>query len=118
MRKICSIELQDGIAIVRFSARPDIADCKAVIKELAERDISRRGMVVFDPYGFEPSSDELEDLAHYSKTMLQKSSRFAMVSSTDLSYGLSRQYGSNRETSQVEPNAFRTEEDAIAWLNE
>lgn len=70
-----------------------------------------------------PSMDRVRDLANLAAQMDagEKGSKFAIVASSDLAFGLGRMYGAYRgmnPKSAKEVKVFRNPEDALEWLEE
>ena len=96
-------------------------------KEVWSREDTRGYNELMDMRGVEqialPSMDRVRDLANLSAEMDadKRESKFAIVASSDLAFGLGRMYEAYRgmnPKSGKEVKVFRNPEDALKWLEE
>lgn len=112
------IELEDEIAIIRFTQKPDLQICKAATKELADRDIYQRRIVAHEPFAIDLDLDDMKKLASYCQENFVKPSRFALVAPEDLFFGISRMYEVYRKDKNSITKVFRTEDEAREWIRQ
>ncbi|RMD74746.1 MAG: hypothetical protein D6820_16110 [Lentisphaerae bacterium] len=113
--KVYRIEWVQDIAVVRFLQVPTADDIHAAIAELATIQPRKRLWILPDSFG-ELSSDELKRLAIFAKNKFRSPSRMAIVAPSDLSYGQANIYHAYRTDDRSAEHVFRTEAEAIAWL--
>jgi hypothetical protein len=66
---------------------------------------------------FDYSTEQLENFASRAKNKTTKPRRVAIVATKDLAYGLSRMYSVFREEGNIQVEVFRSEQEALLWLN-
>ncbi len=116
MDKIYSIEIEDGISVIRFSQTPELSDLKEIIDYLSKNNIYERRLWDLNPHGLKLSKDDLVDIAQYGKINFPAPSKLAIVALQDLSFGLSRLFEVYREEDQLKTMVFRDERKARDWL--
>lgn len=112
-----SIGVVDGITIVRFHRPPSVDILYRAIDEVTKHYPNKKRLWDID-CGLNLTEHELRQVAEFGKEKnLPVGSRAAIVASTDLAYGLSRMYEAFSYEERVEHGVFRTEAEALEWLN-
>ena len=115
MSKKYSIEITDDIVWTTFNSSSNISDIKNAIDEVSLLEYSYLKLWDFTP-GFDLENSEVIELAEYAKRKILGPLRSAMVSPTDVVFGLIRMYEVHRENDQQDTRAFRNIEEAVEWL--
>ena len=111
-----SIEWQGNISIVRFASEFSVSDVREAVNELA---IKNPGLRLWDlSNGINLSRGELQDIAEYGKSRLTPAAKLAIVAPSDVAFGLSRGHQVYREQAILLHRVFRTEREAIDWLEQ
>ncbi len=113
--KYC-ITTEEGITRVRFRREPDLEQARCVIDELAEKNAYERRLLDFTGVNPRLRMDELRDISNYEKTRFTKPNRLAIIAPEDLVYGEMRAFMVYREESHARTMVFRTEAEAMVWL--
>jgi len=117
MEKPYSINVVDGILVVRFSQAPTVSDVISAMDEVIAKCIALPRLWIFQ-FGIRFSTDELKKLAQYAIRKSQEAPpRTAIVAPDDYSFGLARMHDVFRQQEGLEMRVFRGEQEAIAWLN-
>lgn len=119
MRKKSFIETKDGITIVRLLKRVDGNDVRLIFDEMMKHNPSRFTLWNFE-HGWEISPAQIQKLATYTRLNSKSTPQIslAVVTTEDLSYGLTRMFKAYREGSDYNQQNFQSESEAIAWLKE
>ena len=112
-----SIDLREGILVIQFHIKPSLDETKQVMDEARSMADGQLRLWIFDE-SVDFTTDELEALSNYGKTIWPTPSKAAIVASDDLSYGVMRIHGVFRAQEDHETRVFRSEEEATEWLNE
>jgi hypothetical protein len=115
MEKPYSIEVVDGIAVVRFCKQLTVSEMIEAFDDFVARGPISLRLWIFES-GVNYSTPELRTLAEYGKKVALLPSRNAFVVPDDLSFGLVRMHEVFREQSAYESHVFRDEQEAAAWL--
>ena len=115
MEKLYSIEVVDGITVVRFFKQLTVSETIEAFDDFIARDVTSLRLWIFES-GVKYSTLELRELAEYGKKLARLPSRNAFVVPDDLSFGLARMHEVFREQLGYESQVFRDEQKAIAWL--
>ena len=118
MAETYTINVTEGVTIVRFSSEPGFHDIKSAIDDVAAMEPNNLRLWDFSVSGFNLSAAELSELAGYGKSKTFTPLRVAIVAPDDLAFGLSRMFKVYRENGLSEHRIFRTPEEAWAWLME
>jgi hypothetical protein len=116
MSNIYTIEITEGITVVRFSAAPGLRELLGLIDEITGNYPYERRLWDFDAHGVDVGPDDVRQLAKYAKLKFVKPSRMAIVAPQDLVFGLSRLFEAHREDALVQTRVFRSEQEARVWL--
>jgi hypothetical protein len=109
------VTTEDGISIVRQRTPMSVHRITTMYEELAALPIASRRVFVLHPeYRF--SGDEMRHLAEAARHAFTEPSWTAMVTTSELQYGLMRMYGSLRDTPDAAVRVFTDETSALAWL--
>ena len=111
----CEITRIDEIMKIKFSYKPSREDMLLGLDVTAEKFPALLRMWVFAD-GISLSSQELQTVSEHAKTLFPPNSKLALVSPTDLGFGLSRIYNVYREDGATNVMVFRSEEEAEEWL--
>lgn len=117
MGRVYEISEEGEITVVRFTGRPTFCDVEQAICEVAEGSPSSRRMWVLGDEGIDLPGDDMQRLAGVGDRMFDQKSQVAIVATGDLAYGLSRIFSSVREQRTTMTMVFRSEEEALGWLN-
>jgi hypothetical protein len=115
---VYSIYSLDGIIFVYFFNSPSIEDFFNAIDDVAICDQNR--LRLWDlTCGIKLTSAQVKAIARYAKSQFTTpSSKVAIIAPDKLTFGLFRVHDVEREDSLVEQIVFRTERDALTWLNQ
>jgi hypothetical protein len=116
MNRTFTIEQHDEIVITRFSQPPTMEDICAAVDEVAASYPSTLRVWDMSAGVDNLDSDKLRRIAQHGKSKLPPHSKAAIIAPEDAVYGLSRMYEVYRENPHTINAAFRTEQEAIAWL--
>ena len=108
------IETFEVVSIIRFIGPPVFDDIINAIDDLAAYQPKLR---LWDlSGGMNLSNDELRRIAEYGKQKFTTPASVSIVSPPDLSYSILRVFGVYREREVSEVGVFRTEKEALSWL--
>ena len=113
----CKISVIGPITRIEFTYPPNLDDWKLGLDVTAEKYLSNLRMWVLHK-GMSLSADDLVKGAKHARSLFPSRSKLALVSSTDLGFGLSRVYEAYREESSTHVQVFRLEDEAESWLLE
>ena len=117
MSEIYKIEYLNGITRIKFLKKPTYKDTTTAIDDIVENYPYERRMWILSDFNF--SEQEIQDISKYGKSKFTKPNKIALVAAGNLAYGEMRQFMVYREEEkQAEACFFRTEEEAINWLNQ
>ncbi len=106
-----------GITIIRLTKEPGMKMLKAIIDELAERELYRARLWDLSKIKFNLSYTDLQAIADYGKKKFLKPNLLAMVVGSDFAFGEIRQFMAHREEGVAAANVFHAEEEALRWLH-
>ncbi len=108
------LDWNGDIVIVRFRSKPDVADIKSM---LGDADVQGSGLRLYVfAAGLNVSAGDIKHLASFSAGQKIRAQKLAAVVPDDASYGLSRMFEAYRDDAFTEARAFRSENEALAWL--
>lgn len=116
MNENFTVEFEDGVLAIRFSAAATGQDCRAAILKAAEFPDHSLRLWDMRSIQLDLSAEELRDLAEFGKSVLASPSRVVNLVADDLSFGLSRMYEVFRGDGHTEFRAFRSEQEGREWL--
>jgi len=115
MKNIYSVELINGITVIRFNNKPETQDVIDASDEAAK--VDKNGLRLWDfSKGLDVSANALEKIADHVKSIPFSPSKIAIFAPDDLTFGLARVHEVYRHQENQEYRAFRTEQEAIDWL--
>lgn len=118
MFKDYTIDHIDGITRIKFLKRPTLRDARAVVDEIAANYPYAKRLWDFRAISFDFSMDDLKSIAEYGKRKFTEANRVAIIAPGDLAYGEMRAFEVYRaEEDHAEARVFRTEEEALEWLD-
>ena len=115
MIKNYSIEVVDEICVVRFSQKPTLSEVLSAIGDASDIGKFQRRLWIYQE-GADLKTDEIQKIAKHSVEIWPLPSKVAIVASDTLTFGLARMHDVYREQEGVETRVFRTEQEAIGWL--
>ncbi|REJ73080.1 MAG: hypothetical protein DWQ36_03970 [Acidobacteria bacterium] len=115
-RSTFSITRRGGIHWIEFPARPDLGVMIAAIQTMSGVPESTHRLWDFTEHGLDLTTSELLQIAEEAKLCNSPPLWVAVVGKTDLTFGLLRMFEIFREQSGVVHRAFRSTEEAEAWL--
>lgn len=115
MTRIYSIETEDGVTAIRFFKKANADDIVCAFNELIKSNPSRLRLWHLEE-GWDLSPSQIQKLASYTKSKSTEEIRLAVVTTEDLSYGLTRMFQAYRQEEHFDLHNFTTESEAICWL--
>ncbi len=115
MDKIYSIETEDGVTSIHFFKKASIDDVNSAFNELMKSNPSRLRLCHLEE-GWNLSPSQIQEFASYTKSKSTTEIRLAVVTTEELSYGLTRMFQAYREGDNFSQQNFTTESEATAWL--
>ena len=112
------IEDLDGITKILFRDTPTFDEVKTIIDDIAKNYSYERRLWNFSNIDFHFTINELHDIAEYGKVKFVKPNKMAIVSpniNVDIEMVIFKVYRTQEGHSKT--RAFRTESEAIEWLN-
>ena len=113
-----TIFIESTITYVKFNTKPTYEDVVEVLDILVKKDIYEKRLFDCRDIKFDLSSDKLQSIAEYGRSVFANTNKGAMVTNQDISFGEGRQFSAYREDENCKFNVYRTMEDAIDWLNQ
>ena len=118
MSEIHVITYENGITKIKFLVKPTFEQTKSIIDEVAENYPYEKRLWDLSEIKFDFSTEEIEKIADYGKCKFTKPNKLAIYAIDDLGFGEMRQFEVHREEEGKSiPGVFRTEQEAIEWLN-
>jgi hypothetical protein len=117
MNKTYKIEAKNGIICVRFKQNPSALDICNSLDDVAKLKHGEFRLWDFT-CGVDLSRDVVEKAATYARSIHMPSGKVAIIAPQDLTFGLFRMFATYREEEDIDLNVFRTEIEAVAWLND
>ena len=118
MSKKYSIEIIDGITVIRFSKIPGFSDFVSAIEDVVT--IDKHGRRLWDlSCGVDRKDatiDKIEELAKIGKNALPGPGKAALIAPEDFTFGIARMHDVFRGKENYEIRVFRTEQEALVWL--
>jgi hypothetical protein len=115
MLKNYSIEVVDEICVVRFFQKPTPSEALSAIDDASDIGKFQRRLWIYQE-GADLKTDEIQKIAKHCVEIWPLPSKVAIVASDTLTFGLARMHDVYREQEGVETRVFRTEQEAIGWL--
>ena len=115
MKKTYSIETEDGVTAIRFFKKANADDVNCAFNELLNSNPSRLRLWHLEE-GWDLSPSQIQEFANYTKSKSTEEIRLAVVTTEDLSYGLTRMFQAYRQEEHFDQQNFTTEAAAIGWL--
>ena len=115
MQQKYSIDTKDGVSAVRFFKKARADDVICAFNELINSNPSRLRLWHLEG-GWDLSPSQIQEFASYTKSKSTEEVRLAVVTTEDLSYGLTRMFQAYRQEAQFHQQNFTTESEAIRWL--
>lgn len=118
MEKPYSIDVANGILVVRFSQRPTVSETISAMNDVIAKSAALPRLWIFQ-FGIRFTTDELKILSQYAIRKSQEAPpRTAIVAPDDYSFGLARMHEVFREQEGFKMRVFRGEEESVVWLKE
>ena len=118
MTETHSISHDNGITKIKFFVNPSYEQTKLIIDEVLENYPYEKRLWDMSEINFDFTTDEIKKIAAYGKLKFTKPNKLALFALDDLAFGEMRQFEVYREEEGKSlPRAFRSEQDAIEWLN-
>ena len=119
MSKIYNIEYLNGITKINFLEKPTFEEVQHAIDDVAENYPYEKRLWNLSDSNFNFTTKEIIDISKYGKSKFIKPNKIAIVATNDLAYGEMRQFMVYREEeNKADACVFKTEEEAINWLNQ
>lgn len=118
MEKNYSIDIIDEVLTIRFRTAPKLDDLYGALDEVLARKPSKLRLWDLTKGGLTLTTQQLQGIAKYGKSLEFHPSKVAIVAPDMLSFGLARMFEVYREKESIEHGVFHTEEEALAWLRE
>jgi len=119
MSKIYKIEYLNNITRVNFTDKPSYKETTRIIDEIAKNYPYEKRLWDLTDSNFNFTEQEIIDIAKYGKLKFINPSKIAIIAPNDIAYGEMRQFMVYREEeNKADACVFRTEEEAINWLNQ
>jgi hypothetical protein len=115
MKQIYSIETEDGVTAIRFFKKANADDVNCAFNELINSNPSRLRLWHLEE-GWDLSPSQIQEFANYAKSKSTEEVRLAVVTTEDLSYGLTRMFQAYRQEEHFDQQNFTTESEALCWL--
>jgi hypothetical protein len=112
-----SISTIRDVTVIRFDARATLADAARALERAQEAD--KKGLRLWDlSKGVLASTEDVRALAMAAKGMQFPPSRIAVMAPADVTFGLARMFQVFRNQKGQQYKVFRTEPEAMAWLED
>jgi hypothetical protein len=112
-----TIEASNGCTIIRFLKAPGADQIRMAIDDVVVSYSTGIRLYIFSKGMLPLSSDDIESLALYGKSVPLPEGRVAFVCPDDLTFGLTRMFEVYRSGGKTEHMVFRTEQEAFDWLS-
>ena len=111
-----SIKKESDITIVTFNSDPKYQDLIEMLGYLAKNNLYKKRLFDLSTVVSDISVKDIISMATYGREIFPLKNKGAVVTSTDFSFGESRQLASYREDANCLFNSFRSKEEAMKWL--
>ena len=118
MVKNYSIEVVDGVSVTRFSQKAALSEIINAMDDVSAIGVFKRRLWIFHDGVVNLSTGEIRKIAEHGVKIWAAPSKAAIVVPDSLSFGLARMHDAFRDEKGGETRVFRTEQEAIAWLEE
>jgi hypothetical protein len=115
MKQNYSIDTEDGVTAIRFFNKANADDVNSAFNEMINSNPSRLRLWHLEE-GWNLSPSQIQEFANYTKSKSNEEIRVAVVTTEDLSYGLTRMFQAYRQEEHFDQQNFRSESEAICWL--
>jgi hypothetical protein len=115
MKQNYSIDTEDGVTAIRFFNKANADDVNCAFNEMINSNPSRLRLWHLEK-GWNLSPSQIQEFANYTKSKSNEEIRIAVVTTEDLSYGLTRMFQAYRQEEHFDQQNFRSESEAICWL--
>jgi hypothetical protein len=115
MKQKYSIDTEDGVTAIRFFNKANADDVNSAFNELINSNPSRLRLWHLEE-GWNLSPSQIQEFANYTKSKSNEDIRIAVVTTEDLSYGLTRMFQAYRQEEHFDQQNFTTEAEGICWL--
>ena len=111
-----SIKKESDITIVTFNSDPKYQDFIEMLDYLAKNNLYIKRLFDLSAVVSDISVKDIVSMATYGKKIFSLKNKGAVVTSSDFSFGASRQLAAYREDENCLFKSFRSKEEAIKWL--
>ena len=119
MAKKYLIEHVNGITQIQFYIKPTYSDAQAVIDDITDNFPYEKRLWDFSKISFDFTIDEIKAIAKYGKSKFINPNKLAIVAPDNWAYiELHIFQAYRRQKDLSETRVFRTERDALKWLNQ
>jgi len=119
MSKIYIIEYINDILKIKFYDKPTFEEVQCAIDDIAENYHYEKRLWNLSESNFNFTTQEIINISKYGKSKLIQPNKIAIIATDDLVYGEMRQFMVYREDdTKAKACVFKTEEEAINWLNQ
>lgn len=116
MTKNYSIKISNGITEIRFTKVAKLSCICDAMDEVIEKYLTNFRLWDISN-GIDLNSSEAQKVGEYAKSKFLTPGWSAIIAPTDLSYGTARMEDVYREDNLVTQKVFRSEQEALDWLN-
>jgi len=113
-----NIQVLEDITYIRFTESPSYDDVVVVLNEIANNYPYEKRLYDLSSIKFDLTYVELQNLTYHGKQLFVKPNKLAAVAPDDLAYGEMHQFSVHRDDEVCQTRYFRTEPEALQWLNE
>lgn len=117
MSKDFTIETVSGVTVIRISRKLEFDEILKAINDVASLTPSDRRLWNLNQF-FRFSKEQILEMAELGRRIWPTASKVAYVTSDELSFGLLRMFEVYREQEQYQTRVFKSEEEALTWLND
>jgi hypothetical protein len=107
----------DGFYRLVMEGAGNLRDLREVLTQLAVFPDTKKELWIISDLTLDISTQEIIGLADLVKSNPQRPDMVAIVADNDLLFGLSRVFSGHREDRQTQVQVFRSETNALDWLN-
>jgi hypothetical protein len=113
-----SITFSEGITRIKLFKRPTKAQVQSIMNEVAIHHAYEKRLWDLSEGDFIFPLEDLEEIAHFGKGKMTRPNKMAVLAPNDLNFGIMRQFEVFRANEHhTRFRVFRTEREAIDWLN-
>ena len=111
-----SITYENGITQIKFTRKPTYSELQIIVDDIAENFSYRKRLWDLSNIYFDLTIQEIQDIARYGKKKFIRPNSMAIIAPQDLAFGTLRAFEVYRTREHAMARVFRTEEEAVAWL--